>query len=408
MPRTQVQKEDIKNNELTGASFVSGMKIYNETANYSINDETQWAGTIWRALVAITGGAEGDLTNAPDVSSDWEQVTGIAFAVYPTTVQTFADTGTIVQYDSIRYDNPAFSLNTTTGEVTVNTGGNYIVEVTQTNKDASGNRNTSWTYIQIDKNDSFGFVDIPNFKVSGYHRNGNDGETTGNSGLPISLNTNDKLRVFTKSRLSYNLDTVPGGCNFLLWAPNGTRGPQGPQGIAGQDGSGSTINIQDSGTNIPNTPHSVLNFEGDLTVTDAGSGTANINVNPTKQKYMVPIWAEENAALADDTYEWAFGNGANTSANNGISIFIPSGYQCNIKGLSLNLNAGSATVEIIINGASISRDIYGDASTNKSPTVEFSTAYLLNNSDRLNFRTVTTSGTSGSNTICAWLEYTEQ
>ena len=31
--------------------------------------------------------------------------------------------------------------------------------------------------------------------------------------------------------------------------------------------------------------------------------------------YMVPIWAEENGGLGNNTYEWAFGNGANTPSN---------------------------------------------------------------------------------------------
>jgi hypothetical protein len=123
---------------------------------------------------------------------------------------------------------------------------------------------------------------------------------------------------------------------------------------------------------------------------------------------MVPVWAEENAALAANNYEWAFGNGGNTAQNNGVAILIPSGYSCEVTGMSLTLNAGSAEVEIEINGASISRSVSADVGAgNKSVATEFSSGVSVSNGDRLNFKTVTASNTSATNVVCAWLKYTE-
>ncbi len=58
---------------------------------------------------------------------------------------------------------------------------------------------------------------------------------------------------------------------------------QGYKGEQGIPGSGSNITIKDEGINIPNTPHTDLNFIGDLiTVADGGSGIANITIHGHK------------------------------------------------------------------------------------------------------------------------------
>lgn len=51
-------------------------------------------------------------------------------------------------------------------------------------------------------------------------------------------------------------------------------------GARGATGSGSNITIQHNSANIPNTPHSVLNYTGNaVTVADAGNGVATISIN---------------------------------------------------------------------------------------------------------------------------------
>jgi len=283
MARTQIKASNILDHTLTGASFSPEMAIYDETKNYSTGVQVWWQGYMWKSNTLITGMDEGDLSQSPDISSDWNVVRGIAFAVYPTTAQTFTNTGVIVKYDGIRYDNAAFTLNAGNGEITVNEGGIYIVSVTQTNENNSNSRDTSWTYIQIDKNDGQGFVDVPNFKISGYHRNNNDGETTGNSGLPLLLNQNDKLRIFTASRTGTALDTVPDACNLILWAPNGTRGPKGD---TGDDGvlTANFYELLDTPSNYSGAAGQmvVINAAGDaLEFTDAPDPTIDLFIDLT-------------------------------------------------------------------------------------------------------------------------------
>lgn len=57
------------------------------------------------------------------------------------------------------------------------------------------------------------------------------------------------------------------------------EGPAGATGADGAPGSGSTLIVKDEGVNLPNTPHSSLNFKGArITATDTGSGVVDIDV----------------------------------------------------------------------------------------------------------------------------------
>ena len=66
---------------------------------------------------------------------------------------------------------------------------------------------------------------------------------------------------------------------FLVQKLDGVLGPTGPAGSDGVPGSGSTLIVKDEGVNLPNTPHSALNFKGArITATDTGSGVVDIDV----------------------------------------------------------------------------------------------------------------------------------
>ena len=57
---------------------------------------------------------------------------------------------------------------------------------------------------------------------------------------------------------------------------DGVDGEDGVAGTPGPTGSGTTINVYDDGTLVPNSPFSELNFIGDLSASDAGSGRVDI------------------------------------------------------------------------------------------------------------------------------------
>ena len=121
---------------------------------------------------------------------------------------------------------------------------------------------------------------------------------------------------------------------------------------------------------------------------------------------MVPIWAEENAALGNNNYEWAFGNGGNTPSNAGITIYVPDGFACHIVAMTATTNnaGGTSVIEANINGvlqgANCNVTIAGRSGVNNGFT-----PVAITSGDRLTFRTTTAGTNSAPSTVCAWLRY---
>lgn len=116
-----------------------------------------------------------------------------------------------------------------------------------------------------------------------------------------------------------------------------------------------------------------------------------------------PIWAEENGPLATATFEWAYGNGADTPSNRGIVIFVPSGLSAEVVGMSLSINGGTAQVEINLNGTNQGASANIAIDSGNKTTKVLSTPLSLSNGDVLNFRTQAATGSSGPCHVCAWV-----
>ena len=108
-----------------------------------------------------------------------------------------------------------------------------------------------------------------------------------------------------------------------------------------------------------------------------------------------PIWAERSSALANNSFQWAYGNGDASQASFGIIIPV----DCELFAVGLTCFTGSAEVEVYKNGAATTLRS-GTASPNAINTgitpLEFS------NGDIINFRTVTASGASSGGKAVAW------
>lgn len=118
-----------------------------------------------------------------------------------------------------------------------------------------------------------------------------------------------------------------------------------------------------------------------------------------------PIWAEENATLgASNTYEWAFGNGANTASNEGVMLYVPSGWTCTCvaMGAQIGTASSSATIELVVNGTPQGANANIELTDAANGLVELSTPLPLSNGDRINFRTTSSSGTQAACTVIAW------
>jgi len=462
MPRTQVQEHDIANRILTGASFHQDLNMFDETSNYAIDDTVFWKNSNFKTTSTITSLEEGDLSNSPDNNNNWVEIEALKYNVFPSTSQTFNSTPVVLQLDTERLADSQGRISLVGSEVEFNFSGSVIVYVQFTTDNTSGTRTNAGAYLSISTNGGTVYNNIPNSTIWTYSRNDSDGKDTGSTSLPVEVNTGDRIIVQMYSPNGNNIETIPTGCNLTIFTTSGSQGnkgevgPAGPSGdiiwlgdydnsgssvyninesvywqgsswislinnnsddpsesstnwsyIAkvGDDGSGTSLLIEDDGTSVPNSPHSTLNFIGDVTATDSGSGTCDVIIH-TKQTYNICIWAEENSGLGNSTYEWAFGNGANTPQNYGCPIFIPSGYQAEIVAVGLTIGAGQAEVDVEINGASSGCSSTTDHNTNPSNINEV-VPYLLSNNDRLNFKTLTSSGTSGPCVANCWIKYTE-
>ncbi len=141
----------------------------------------------------------------------------------------------------------------------------------------------------------------------------------------------------------------------------------------------------------------------EATVVDNTSGT---NTGDQTLEYMLPIWAEENSLLSNTAYQWAFGNGADTPSNAGITIYVPSGWTCTIVAMTATTNnsSGTSVIEADINGtlkgALCNVTISGRSGENSSFT-----PVSISSGDRLTFRTTTAGTNTPPSTACAWLRY---
>lgn len=73
MPLNQITQKQIKNDGITGADLNPNIGIYDETKSYTSGTLVIWKAQVWKAINAIIGVSEGDLTQAPDLAtSDWE------------------------------------------------------------------------------------------------------------------------------------------------------------------------------------------------------------------------------------------------------------------------------------------------------------------------------------------------
>jgi len=459
MPRTQLKYSNLADHTLTGASFVPEMNFYDETASYVAGDRVVWKGSIYEAKNDVTGTVEGDLSNTPDTSVDWEIVNSALFGSYASVQQTFAGTATTYAIDTGIYTDSInrIELDSANNAVKFNSNGNFFINFTLTFDNTTTTRTVTYAWLQRSTDGGSTWTDVEHSKAWSYNRTSGEGYDTLTAIIPVNVNSDDLFRVQMQNKDNINVQTITDSCYVYVFNTLATSGPKGDKGDTGQPGdiiwtgdwdstrtyneneavyyngssyvsiansntetpsetatnwdllakkgdtgTGASITIQDDGTDLPNTPHNTIDFiGGSLEATDAGSGVAQVRV---KRYYRTFIWAEENAGLGAGNYEWAFGNGANTPSNRGPAVHVPSGWTCKAVALSLTLNAGSATVALSVNGSDVAT-VSCDTATSQSAVTDINVN--IANNDRINFHTNSASGTSAPNVVGVWLEFEE-
>lgn len=131
---------------------------------------------------------------------------------------------------------------------------------------------------------------------------------------------------------------------------------------------------------------------------DAGTGDVTISTTSTSGYTVFSIWAEDNASLDVNAFEWAFGNGSNTPLNDGVVIPI----DCELFAMGLNVQGGSATVRAVIDSNSSLSD-YQVAAAAPQGSVTFGTPLAITAGQLINFRTIASSGAdTNQGRVSAW------
>ncbi len=152
-----------------------------------------------------------------------------------------------------------------------------------------------------------------------------------------------------------------------------------------------SIDVHDD-VDITTTPPS----SGDLLVWDG----SNFVPQATDNGYTIfNIFAEENAALGAGNYEWAYGNGSNTSNGDGIVIPI----DCELFAMSLNHEGGANTVVRIVKNTDASLASYQvQTSGTENGYNTFGTPLSFSAGDIANFTTVSASASGTTARVSAW------
>ena len=72
MARTQITNRQILNKSLTGADLNDAIGLFDETKQYNPGEIIEWNKTRYICINQTTPAEGGDLTYAPDVSTDWK------------------------------------------------------------------------------------------------------------------------------------------------------------------------------------------------------------------------------------------------------------------------------------------------------------------------------------------------
>ncbi len=150
----------------------------------------------------------------------------------------------------------------------------------------------------------------------------------------------------------------------------------------------------------------IIDKSGDVDITwdITANNLSGTNTGDQTQEYMYPIWAEENNSLGNNTYEWAFGNGADTPSNAGITIYVPSGWTATIVAMTATTNnaSGTSVIEANINGT-LKGALCNVTISGRSGVNDSFTPVALFSGDRLTFRTTTAGTNTKPNTVTAWV-----
>ena len=120
------------------------------------------------------------------------------FYAYKTSQQVLTSSyADVTGWAAAPYDDSAYSFNTTTGILTINTTGIYLIGMSILFNLETGTRVHHYAQIQHDPLGGGSYAEVPGSTVGGYGRTVDEG-TTGATTIPIALAATDLLKVVAK------------------------------------------------------------------------------------------------------------------------------------------------------------------------------------------------------------------
>jgi len=281
------------------------------------------------------------------IKSEVIEMSPLVYTVSQTTPTSF--TGTLVDMNmNIELKNKGNIARLESGNIVFNVGGDYIVMLSvATDVTAGNNGSTCIANAQLN-HELNGFIDVTRSRLYMTNRRAGDGYAQGSISFPIYVSENDELKLqIIRDTGSDSMETKIEGTSVTIFSPKGLRGETGEKGDIGNDGAdgditwengwsartynaneaveyqgssfvchsngtstspgdpdapnagwdllakkgadgaGASLNVSENSSMIPNAPHGTLNFTGGVTVNDAGSGVADVNVHNGLQPYLI-------------------------------------------------------------------------------------------------------------------------
>lgn len=207
-----------------------------------------------------------------------------------------ASTPTDITFDTEVRKDSEYSHTGNSGDITINTSGNYIIKY-QCTMDAIGTaRYTVNHWLELDSGN--GFSEIGGTRSGSYHRITNDALDNANIERYISLNSGDIIKVRASADTNGVILTMPNSCRLEikrvdnaggLIGPQGPTGPTGPSGLSG--GGWST-----DGTTTSTSQNAQID------------GNLNVNGDIVSECGPYAIFTFERGTIVSNQ-SWAIGNG---------------------------------------------------------------------------------------------------
>ena len=179
---------------------------------------------------------------------------------------------TDITFDTEVKKDEDYSHANDSAEITIQRSDWYLVSYYISTNETSSGRAQSVAKLQ--KDTGSGYADIPGTIGVMYNRTTAQGGTNASVSITHQFSAGDKIKlVAQRDSGAETIVTVPNSCGILI---NSIVA----RGQKGDVGSGSNIYIQDESGNLPNSPHTTLNFEGNLVnAQDIDGSTATVTVS---------------------------------------------------------------------------------------------------------------------------------